>query len=147
MGSHFSVFNYATFFARTCIFNVKYLGLICWCHSSDHSPPPSWLHYGIFNQSSTTGITSGAGTSYYFGSPELTPDFSGIYLAQNLVFSVWCFVEYTEWAIHKCSIQGNWKNMIHISLFVFLPFLLWPLYHLYVDLLFLITALIFSSSS
>ena len=36
----------------------------------------------------TTGATSGAGTAYPFGAHEFTPVFSGVRVAQSLVFCV-----------------------------------------------------------
>jgi len=45
-------------------------------------------YHWVCNKSNTTGVTSGAGTAYLSGAPEFTPGFSGVRVAQSLVFCV-----------------------------------------------------------
>ena len=44
------------------------------------------------------GATSGAGTAYLYGTPESTPDFSGVHVTRSLVLYV-CFVDLLVLAI------------------------------------------------
>jgi hypothetical protein len=49
-------------------------------------------YHGSFNQIDTAGATSGAGTVYLSGAPEVTPGFSGVRVFRSLVLCV-CFVD------------------------------------------------------
>ena len=68
---------------------------VYWC-------PTRFLYQMMFVtfNSNTTGVTCGAGTAYPSGTPEFTPDFSGICAAQHLVF---CVVFCRTYIIHVVS--------------------------------------------
>ena len=49
-------------------------------------------YHPVCNWINTTGVTSGAGTTYPSGAPEFTPVFSGVRVTPSLVLNV-CFVD------------------------------------------------------
>ena len=68
---------------------------VYWC-------PTRFLYQMMFVtfNSNTTGVTCGAGTAYPSGTPEFTPEFSGICAAQHLVS---CVVFCRTYIIHVVS--------------------------------------------
>jgi hypothetical protein len=70
----------------------------------------------------TTGVTSGAGTTYPSGAPEFTPVFSGVHVTRSLVLYVYfvdrclsfCTFSFGHCVVCSSSIYGFWLPLWYL---------------------------------
>jgi uncharacterized membrane protein len=104
-------------------------------YNNDSNPSLSSVmtYHQVSNKINSKGATSGTGTAYRSGTTEFTPGFSGVHVAQSLVFcvvfcrSLFVLLSFLSW---------------HIVLFVLLRLTVSDYSVGILDLLFLITQLV-----
>jgi len=99
------------------VYVVRWDGLWLFLAYSKQNLRYSWFEHRVSNHSNTTGVTSGAGTVYPFGSPEFTLGFCGVCIARSLVFCVvFCRSLFVPFSFGHCIIGPSpiYRFLLHL---------------------------------